>query len=140
MEHDRHWLVAAVGAPSQLRKLFVYANFEIPPIADSSRVWRGNPGLSSERARKGYSWTLDRDVASWFAMRHQTLSRTPLVMFADIARSDIAYFTEERSENEIVLLTPPFAIADPLPCNWIDGFKRYWLRIDEHYSRMRDRL
>lgn len=139
-EHDHQWLVAAIGAPSQLRKLFAYADFEIPPMADGSRVWRGTSGLSFERARKGYSWTLDRDVACWFAMRYQTQSRTPLVMFADIARSEIAYFPKDRSENEIVLLTPPLAIADPTPTNWIDGFKKHSSRIKESDSRIRHGL
>lgn len=44
------------------------------------RVWRGACGVSVNRARTGYSWTLNRDMACWFAVRFASPARTPLVL------------------------------------------------------------
>jgi hypothetical protein len=70
------------------------------------RAWRG---VSSPHAAYGISWTTDRDVACWFAMRFRDCHSSPLVFVADISPDFIITEHNERFERE--LLVNPLAIA-----------------------------
>lgn len=71
-----------------------------------------------DATRVRYSWTTDRDLACWFAMRFADLHGSPLVLTADVAKRDIALFTNERSESEAVLIRPPAARIDGDAGDW----------------------
>jgi hypothetical protein len=71
------------------------------------RAWRG---VSSPQAAYGISWTTDRDVACWFAMRFRDCHSSPLVFVADISPDFIITEHNERSERE--LLVDPLALAE----------------------------
>jgi hypothetical protein len=107
--------------------MFRYAAFPLPEVwPDVVRVWRGTSKLSIAEAIGGYSWTTDRDVACWFAMRFAERNGSPVVLAADVAKTDIALFTDERSEREALLLTPPTGIfIDGEEVDWALGFQRF---------------
>lgn len=105
---DHREVEAAAQNRRTLAHMFRYAAFELPAeLSDVVTVWRGTSHLSLEDSKKGYSWTTDRDMACWFAMRFAESNGSPLVLTADIAKRDIAMFTNEREESEAVLMRPP---------------------------------
>jgi hypothetical protein len=56
-------------------------------------------GCSFDRAEKGLSWTLPREVACWFAMRF--VPENFLVLKASITRDQVIYYSEQRSESAV---------------------------------------
>lgn len=123
--HDHREVEAAAQNRRTLAYMFRYAAFELPAeLPDVVTVWRGTSYLSLEDAKKGYSWTTDRDMACWFAMRFSESNGSPLVLTADIAKCDIALFTNERGESEAVLMRPPTARIDGNASDWSDGYQR----------------
>jgi hypothetical protein len=75
--------------------------------------------MTEAQARTGYSWTTDRNVACWFAMRFAGQRGSPLVLSTDIAKTVITLFTNERAESEAVLMRSPMTAL-------IDGDMRDW--------------
>lgn len=121
--HDHDYVQAAAGTRRRLASMFRYANFDVPEwIPETVRVWRGvhGVGLRTAEAISGHSWTLDRDVACWFAFRHsQAAGVRSLVVTAVVERSKIAMYDDSRDEREIVLMhRPPGASLDPDPRDW----------------------
>lgn len=53
----------------------------------------------------GMSWSLDRDVAEWFDTRTQKLGGTSEMHERRIKRGDVLFYTNDRQEQEIVLLS-----------------------------------
>ena len=89
-EHDHGYVIDAAGTRRRLAAMFRYAAFPLPDwIEEAVRVWRGTSGVSVNRARTGYSWTLNRDMACWFAMRFHGPARKPLVLVAEVPRGEI---------------------------------------------------
>jgi hypothetical protein len=85
---------------------FVNALREVAPRTKRTQplqVWRGVDGTGSIY---GPSWTTDRDIACWFAMRRSPA--TPLVFTALLDPGAIVVEHDDRDEREI--------IADP---TWI---------------------
>jgi hypothetical protein len=59
-------------------------------------------GLQDKRARhKALSWTLDYEVAHWFAMRWAKGKQ--VILTAEINKRDVYMYTNERNEEEIVV-------------------------------------
>jgi hypothetical protein len=79
---------------------------------------RGTAGVSMRVARAGYSWTLNRDMACWFAMRFSDLRQKPLVLSAEVPRGEIALYGNERGEAEVVLMRAPAASVDGTSDEW----------------------
>jgi hypothetical protein len=124
-DHDHQHVIQAARTTQRLAWMFRYAAFPVPDhLPDVVRVWRGTSGMGRPQAVRGHSWTVDRDVACWFAMRHADRYRLPLVLAADISRGDIALFHDERSEREAVLMKPPKAWIDGDATDWQAGFVR----------------
>jgi hypothetical protein len=123
-EHDHAHLVKAAKTRLRLAAMFRYADFPIPVhLPETIRVWRGTYEITLNEAVKGYSWTIDRDVACWFAMRFGKLY--PQVIAADIPTRQIAYFTDKRGEKEVVLTKrPTLAFVDGNIDDWRVGFER----------------
>ena len=104
--HDHDRLVAAALTNRQLKGVFERAAF--PPQAwmpDTVRVYRGTYGLDLSRARLGHSWTIDRDVACFFARHRARGARGGLlVLTAEVPKARIAFYTDERNERETVIV------------------------------------
>ena len=69
-------------------------------MPDTLTIYRG---LTSRGTRKGWSWTLDRAKAEWFAKRLAQEGDEPIVLTGTVSKAHvIAYFTG-RDEEEIVV-------------------------------------
>lgn len=123
--HDHREVIEAAQTRRTLAYMFRYAAFPLPAeLPDVVTVWRGSSALSFDATRARYSWTTDRDLACWFAMRFADDNGSPLVLAADIAKRDIALFTNERSESEAVLMRPPAARIDGDVGDWAACYQR----------------
>jgi len=69
-------------------------------LPETVMVYRGCNSMS---AAYGYSWTLDRSVAEFFAHRVSLASGEPLVAIAAVPRWFILAYFNEREEQEIVV-------------------------------------
>jgi hypothetical protein len=88
--------------------------FTLPPekggLLPETQIYRG---FCHEDALDGYSWTLDRARAKWFANRAVWRSgekETPMVASATVAREHVIAYITSRDEQEIVLLPEHAAI------------------------------
>ena len=131
-DHDHRYVIEAAGTRRRLAAMFRYAAFPLPDeLPERVRVWRGTSALTLAQSRAGYSWTINRDVAGWFAMRFAEKNRQPLVLMAEVDRGDISLYHDERSEDEVVLLRPPAAVN-------VDGDADDWRqRHKMHVARRR---
>ena len=118
-EHSHQQVIAA--APKGLDDLFSYAAFPLNHLPERLKIWRGVSGITPDQAVKGYSWTTDRDVAAWFAMRHSDNNGSPVVVAAEVDRENISFYSEARGEQEVVVLREPASW-------WIDGNAGDWER------------
>jgi hypothetical protein len=80
---------------------------------DTIRVFRGvqaeDPAQARAAALSGYQWTLDPEIAEWFARRFLSagsMSKTgilPWIIQTDVRKADIIAYLPERGEDEIVI-------------------------------------
>lgn len=132
--HDHRWVIEAARNRRTLAYMFRYANFPLPQeLPDVVTLWRGTSKLPIAEARAGYSWTNDRDVACWFAMGNAKRDGSPLVLAAEVAKTDIVLFHLERNESEAVLIRPPASVRiDGTPDDWEHGLVRHNAKMDAH--------
>lgn len=105
---DHRHLIEAAQTRRRLASLFRYAAFPLPEeLPDTVRVWRGTSKLLRNQAKRGYAWSTNREIAFWFAARFAEDNGSPLLLAADIAKTDIALFTNGRKEEEAVLMNWP---------------------------------
>ena len=131
-EHDHRHVIDAAQTRRTLGYMFRYAAFPIPAeLPDVVKLWRGTSKLTIAEAREGYSWTTDRDTACWFAMRFADTNGAPLVLTAEVAKSDIALFTNAREESEALLIRPPATVK-------IDGDVTDWQRRYAAYEAQKN--
>ena len=125
--HDHRHVINAAQTRRTLAHMFRYAAFPLPAeLPDVVTLWRGASKLTIAEVREGHSWTSDRDTACWFAMRFADINGSPLVLSADVGKSDIALFHNERNENEAVLMRPAAAVKiDGDVTDWQGEFERY---------------
>lgn len=104
-EHHSHHVARAFGSSIAFaRALKAVA----PPHGRTEplRAWRGvllKKGGDPCEAALGPSWTTDRGVAAWFAMRFYTDGLRPFVFCANFEPGDIVAFNEERNEAEVIV-------------------------------------
>ena len=135
--HDHRYVIEAAKTRRTLGYMFRYAAFPLPAeIPDVATVWRGSSALTLDKAKAGYSWTTDRDIACWFAMRFADRNGSPLVLAADIAKCDIALFTNDRGESEAVLMRPPAARVDGDVSDWSACYLRQQKAMDADRKAM----
>jgi hypothetical protein len=108
---------AAPGGPrrctSRSRR---HADFPAPDdLPATVTVWRGGD-VPLARLRRGLAWTLDRDIACWFACRF-TPPR-PLVVSAAVPRAAILARFTDRDEDEVVVFDPGEVVVDGAPDDW----------------------
>ncbi|MEF8701207.1 MAG: hypothetical protein V5B32_13345 [Candidatus Accumulibacter sp. UW26] len=124
--HDHRHVIHAAGTRRRLAYMFRYVAFPLPgDLPDVVRVWRGTSHLTLADAQKGYSWTTDRDIACWFAMRFGVYNGSALVLVADVPKNQISLLHDGRSEHEAVLMKPPAeATIDGHAEEWALGYER----------------
>jgi hypothetical protein len=134
--HDHREVIETARNPRTLAALFRYAAFTLPAeLPEVVTVWRGSSGLQLSEVKSGYSWSTNRDVACWFAMRFADRNGSPLVLRADVSRPDIALFTNDRSESEAVLTRPPNARVDGDVSDWNECYRRHEKALRELQQR-----
>jgi hypothetical protein len=69
----------------------------LPP---SFTVYRG---VNDRRYARGFSWTLDRERAEWFARRFSHDGRSPHLVTGTVARADVIAYLGGRGEQEILV-------------------------------------
>jgi hypothetical protein len=122
--HDHHWVRDAAGSDARLRAMFRRGGAPLPDgMPDTVRIWRGVQRLTLPEAVIGPSWTLNRDIACWFAMRRGPSNA--LVVAADVKASDLLHYDNSRSEEEVICFRPPNAFVDGSPADWMAGFLRF---------------
>jgi hypothetical protein len=136
--HDHRVVRAEAGRRDTLYRWFWNANFnyywELPVWLT---VWHGTSGVGLERARRGVSWTRDRDTACWFATRYWNADRKgkPLVLKRRVWREDVRYYSNDRQENEVLGFRPGNVKVDGTPDEW---FARGAAKeAENHADRMR---
>jgi hypothetical protein len=95
--HDHHYLRAKLGS-RRLIKLFkdnCNSPFDFP-----ERIYRGDS--LSWRWPAPHSWTLDPDLAAWFAVLYRGGRRDPAVITGIVNPGDVLLFTDDRNEAEVV--------------------------------------
>ena len=119
--HDHPQLVYAARAHLvSIRKMMKDAQFGHPFCRPHYRLPRCK-GVRLDRARRGRSWTVSRDVACWFAGRFMTKTKLPLVLTATVEPSQILLYDDERSEQEVGFVRSIRGRADP-------QFRHTWCR------------
>jgi len=119
--HDRQLLIAAAKTRQRLKCMFRYAKFQIPEeLPATLQVWRGTSGMLVNQAKKGLSWTTDRDMACWFAMRYANRFDRPLVLSTVVFKESIFHYDNSRGESEIVLFDAPNPVVDGTPDEWLE--------------------
>ena len=131
--HDHAELVKAAGSRRRLSAIFRYAQFSTEGLPRVVQVWRGASGGDVSWVARGFSWTLDRDVACWFAMRRAGVYGSPLVLRAEVPREAVALHDNERGENEVVLVKAPGYAIDGNEDEW---HMRY--QLFEHTKNARE--
>ncbi len=117
-EHDHGFVLNALG-PIRLVAAFRYAQFPNDHLPASFPIWRGGSGALAHFL-SGFSWTLDRDCACWFAMRFAHRYPPPLVMKAVVKRELVLAHIESRHEDEIIVV--PFPM-NPRPDGRVDDWQ-----------------
>lgn len=75
-----------------------------PHLPDRMTLYRGQ----DDGASVGLSWSLDPEVAKDFARGHRGCNiSNPLVLELEVTRDQVAFFTNDRDEQEVVLLEIP---------------------------------
>lgn len=135
--HDHREVEAAAKTRRTLAYMFRYAAFPLPAeLPDVVTVWRGSSALTFKETITHPAWTTDRDLACWFAMRFAEYNGSPLVLTADIAKREIAMFTNDRGESEAVLMRPPAARIDGDVTDWTACYLRQQKAMDTDRKAM----
>jgi hypothetical protein len=79
-------------------------------LPDIVRAWRG---CNDEDAVTGFSWTLDRSMAEWFAHRFASADRPPILAELNIPKDFILAYFEGRNESEVVVHPSVFDAVQP---------------------------
>lgn len=124
-EHDHAHVIAASETRARLVRMFRAAHFD-HPFAEPLKVYRGGCG-ERRLVAAGFSWTVDRDVACWFAQR---IGVPPVVVSAQVQPANVIYWSNERNESEVVLDHVPIARLDTARQeDWQQGALRFSERI-----------
>ena len=71
-------------------------------------IYRGVPVRRRRKTtvadgRRGLAWTTRRDIAAWFAFRHQNIGAAPLLIQATAPPSAVLAFFRQRNEDEVIV-------------------------------------
>jgi hypothetical protein len=85
------------------RERFLAAGDALPE-GDKFSLYRGVAGRGAARRVRGLSWTANRERAEWFAKR--AFLHDPAIYTVMANRSDIWAYTNQREEEEFIVLLP----------------------------------
>lgn len=103
---------------------------------DTVTVWRGTYGVPLSTARRGWSWTTDKRVAAWFALRygHDRMRyagrRPPLVLRAVVPSRRVLFEGTDRAEYELLIS----GVRDAA----VEGDRSTWQTWADAWERERD--
>lgn len=118
-DHDHREVIAATGTRRALEEMFQAAKFDLPSDwPEQVTLYRGTSFVPLSTAKRGFSWTTDKRVASFFAMRFAWKNSSPLVLRATVPKSSIVLYTNERQEKEAVCFHVRGAQVDGTPDEW----------------------
>jgi len=123
--HDHGWVIDAVKNRRALHSMFKHAQFPVPEeMPEAIEIWRGVSGGTLWLAKRGISWTTNRDVACWFAMRFANTENAPLVLKAIVPKTAVFHLANDRDEYEVVCFDAPNAEIDGHPQDWREAQHR----------------
>lgn len=123
---EHRQVIEAAGTRRDLEEMFRAARFELPTeFPERVTLYRGTSKLPFERAKRGYSWTTNKQIAAFFAMRFSVLNGHPLVLRATVPKSSILHYSNSRSEEEAVCFHVRGAQPDGTPEEW-DELRWQW--------------
>jgi len=79
-------------------------------------------GVGDKSNPNGYSYTLSKDIAKFFAFRHSDSAKRVFIREAKIEKKDIIEYISDRDEQEILLL--PEMLLEKRKCAYL-GIKEY---------------
>ena len=124
-DHDHGWVIASAGSRNRLMAMFRRGKFPLPEgLPDAVPIWRGVANCTRVEAAMGYSWTLDRDLACWFAMRFAKPGDSTLVLKRTVRRADLVYYSNDRAEQEVVPAKFSLGEMDGDVSDWAEGMAR----------------
>jgi hypothetical protein len=95
-----------------LREMFVLADRarlldagEPLPSQGPFTLYRGVAGPAKQRRIRGFSWSGSIMAAAWFAWRFEFLG-TPALYKATVCKKDILFYTNDRKEDEYIVMLP----------------------------------
>jgi hypothetical protein len=141
-DHREVWLAADHNIRT-FNRWFRYAAFDLSHLSFPLTVWRGvgmnpkeHPAKRIVTAGLGHAWTTDRDVACWFAVRFVCLGAVPSVLRRTIKwRRQLLYWSDERSEAEVIAAGVGPVATDGTPDDWKEGADRYDAARLKHDAR-----
>ena len=125
-ELDHREVIAAIGTKRGLEEMFRKASFEPPAeMPELVTLYRGTSALPFSAAKCGCSWTTDKKVAAFFAMRFAGSNGQPLVLRATVPKNAIVFYSNERSEREAVCFHVRGAKIDGNPEEWEELMEQF---------------
>ena len=116
--HDHVEVIEAFGSDEGFAKALRRV---APPHGGAApvRAWRGiiMDKVEPQKGVLGLSWTTNRDIAAWFAMRFHRSGLQSFVFYCDFDPGQILTFYDERAEAEVIVdwwtdLNPAEVILD----------------------------
>jgi hypothetical protein len=98
-EHDHQELISAFGSEEELAA----ALRDVSPPSKRKKPVRAWRGINNIRGAFGMSWTTDRDIACWFAMRRFVRKSKPSVLVCDLYPQAIVAEYNGRHESELIV-------------------------------------
>lgn len=98
-ERDHQELISAFGSEEELAA----ALRDVSPPSKRKKAVRAWRGIDDIRGTLGMSWTTDRDIACWFAMRRFAYRPTPCVLVCDLYPQAIVAEHDGRRECELIV-------------------------------------
>jgi len=138
-DHDHSHVCNAFRRRS-LVAAFRWAKFPTDHLADEFTIWRGGSG-DLAYLLSGFSWTRDRDIACWFAMRFAGIHPPPRLYRATVKREQVLAHLTGREEDEILI--EPFSVSvvktDGDVAAWKKAAHRHCQRVAKYIDALNDR-
>ena len=129
--HDHRFCLAAFGW--DMMKAFRDAEFPTDHLPEQLTIWRGVswPKVNGPEEDTGLSWTLNRDIACWFALRLPNDQNEPFVIRRVVDRASVLAHITSRDEDEI--------IVEPIDMEtWeVDGDLKDWQAASDRFVRQK---
>lgn len=137
--NDRR-IVRSMGTDETLWSVMAYCDFPVPDeLPARVTIFRGSTGISVDKARRGRSWTLHRDMACFFATtgaRARGYTGAPLVLRREIDLSSAVLLGFEKLRSEVILdpalhssLTEDGCAIDGEPGEWAERGEAFWSAV-----------